>query len=303
MTKKVLITGGSGLLAINWAVSIRSEYSVFLGLHDRKGINIPGVKSGKINLESVNELIKFLDTNKFDIVIHTAGITDVEYCEENPTLAYYVNATLSDNIAKACKYLQISLIYISTDHVFSGGTSLVNELKKTSPVNIYGNSKVEGECRVLESYQEALIVRTNFYGWGPGYRQSFSDFILKSLSNKEDVYLFKDVFYTPIIIKSLVDASHDLLNRGRHGIFNVTGDERISKYHFGIKVANYFGLDESLIKPICFSDKVDLVKRPLDMSLSNRKVSRVLNRKLGGVEEHLQILSKQIDFNNHIRME
>ena len=110
--KKVLITGGSGLLATNWAVCLRKDYSVFLGLHKRNDISIPGVSSIFINLESVSKFKEFLATNKFDIVVHTAGIANVEFCEQNPQQAYTVNSIFSENVARACKYLQISLIHI-----------------------------------------------------------------------------------------------------------------------------------------------------------------------------------------------
>jgi dTDP-4-dehydrorhamnose reductase len=241
-----------------------------------------------------------LAKNKIDVVVHTAGITNVEFCEKNPQYVYNVNSVLSENIAIASQSLHISLIHISTDHLFSGNNLLVNEEQEICPLNEYASSKAEAERLVLKNCKDVLIIRTNFYGWGPNYRQSFSDFLLSSLKNGENLYLFTDVFFTPIIIERLVNVTHLLLKNGEKGIFNVVGDERISKYTFGKKLARFFGLNLNLIKPINFADKEGLVQRPLDMSMSNNKVSTALNFNLGGLEEHFEIMKKQVSFEKYI---
>ena len=86
--KSVLITGGSGLLAVNWALSIRDEYEITLLLHQRK-IYLNGVKTDIANISSLDECKVVLDRHKPDVVIHMAGLTSVEECEENPNLAQF----------------------------------------------------------------------------------------------------------------------------------------------------------------------------------------------------------------------
>jgi dTDP-4-dehydrorhamnose reductase len=117
--------------------------------------------------------------------------------------------------------------------------------------------------------------------------------VIYSLRKKKYISLFCDVFYTPILIEKLVLISHDLINVNASGIFNVVGDNRVSKYDFGLLVARTFKLDPSLIYKSRISNDKNLVKRPLDMSLSNKKVSEFLNKKIGGLEEHLLILKYQ----------
>jgi dTDP-4-dehydrorhamnose reductase len=85
----------------------------------------------------------------------------------------------------------------------------------------------------------------------------------------------------------------DLVNMQAGGIFHVVGDERISKYDFGLKIAEKFELDRKLISPGLLSEHETLVQRPYDMSLSNQKVCDMLGRKLGGVDEHLTRLLQQ----------
>ncbi len=292
MKDGILITGGSGLLALNWALATRDQYLITLALHSRK-VSLPGVASRNISLDSVDEILASFEKIRPQLVIHTAGLTNVEECEANPELANHVNIDLAENVAMACAKLGISLVHISTDHLFSGEAPLVDESHPVAPQNVYGRTKAEAEQRVLEVCPQSLVVRTNFYGWGPLYRRSFSDMIIDSLRMGKALTLFKDIFYTPILIEALVYAVHDLVNQKANGIYNVVGDERISKYEFGIKVAKIFQLDASLIKSGYLKDKDMLVKRPYDMSLSNKKTCELLGRKLGDIDEQVLKLQQQ----------
>ena len=95
MKKKVLITGGSGLLAVNWAIFTRSKYAVTLLLHHKK-ITLSGVATEIVSLDSLDECLSVLVKHQPDIVIHSAGLTNVEECESNPNLAQAVNVDLFD---------------------------------------------------------------------------------------------------------------------------------------------------------------------------------------------------------------
>lgn len=292
MKDNVFITGGSGLLSLNWAITIRDRYSVILGLYDRN-VSLAGVETRPISLESVDDLTNAFESCRPQVVIHTAGLTSVEVCEANPDLARHINVELSANVARVCSNQGLTLVHISTDHLFTGTDSLLDETIPTSPINVYGRTKAEADLRVLEEYPKALVLRTNFYGWGPSYRHSFSDTIIQTLRAGRIVNLFKDVFYTPILTETLANVAHELINARVSGIYNVVGDERLSKYEFGLKLAKHFQLDTSLIKPILLAEQPELVQRPYDMSLSNEKACKVLGRKLGSVEEQIIKLFKQ----------
>jgi UDP-4-amino-4,6-dideoxy-N-acetyl-beta-L-altrosamine transaminase/dTDP-4-dehydrorhamnose reductase len=292
MKQKVLITGGSGLLATNWALSIRDNYLVTLILHNRN-ISISGVVSEFALLGSKEDCYLVLSKYKPDIVINTAGLTDIDQCEKNINLANKVNIELAQNIAIACNELNIKLVHISTDHLFSGENGMTSEDNDINPVNNYAITKAQGELKVQESCKDALIIRTNFFGCGPRYRQSFSDFILNNLKKNKTIELFQDIFFTPILINDLSDKVHQLININSIGIFNVVGDERLSKYEFGIRVARCFKLDTDLISAINTKDRRQLTKRPKDMSLSNRKLCRVLQCKLPTLDAQLQMLKHQ----------
>ena len=292
MTAKVFITGGSGLLALNWALAIRESHAVTLCLHERM-ISLAGVQTQKMELEPVEDLVRTFDDARISMVVHAAGFTNVEKCEAKPDLARHINVDFAGNVAKACAKLGLPLIHISTDHLFSGEMPMLAESSPVTPVNVYGKTKAEAELHVLEAHPLALLIRTNFYGWGTSYRCSFSDVIIEALRSGKDLNLFTDVFYTPILVNTVAIAAHDLIDTKVTGIVNIVGDERISKYEFGLRIAEEFGLDAGLIKPGLLVDQVALVQRPYDMSLSNQKVSKLLGRKLGGVSEHLSGLHKQ----------
>lgn len=292
MTQRILITGGSGLLALNWAQAVSERCSVTLGLHKRQVV-VSAFKSQKIDLESVNSLVRSIEEAAAQFVIHAAGLTSVDRCESEPELAHHVNVTLAANVAKACAIAGVGLVHLSTDHLFSGRAPLTDENQQPAPINVYGQTKAEAECRVLDANPQSLVIRTNFYGWGTSYRQSFSDTVINALRKGSDLTLFQDVFYSPILVETLALAVHEMINFNATGIFNVVGDERISKYDFGFKLSEEFGLEFGHVRSGVFSDQTTLVHRPRDMSLSNQKACNLLGRRLGGIKEHLARLHQQ----------
>ena len=162
-----------------------------------------------------------------------------------------------------------------------------------SPINIYGATKVKAEGEVSKQDKRSLIIRTNFYGWGTTYRQSFSDFILKSLKNKREIKLFDDVYYTPILVHSLSVIIHDLINIDASGIFNIVGDDKISKFKFGQKLAREFNLDLGLIQASKLMSDSSLVQRPNNMALSNCKVKKILGKRVISIDNDIKILYQQ----------
>jgi len=292
MQKRILITGGSGLLALNWAQVVKAHMFVTLGFHQRS-VSISGVDTQKINLESIDDFMRTLEEIDPHFVIHTVGLTSVEKCESDPKLAQHVNVKLASNVAKACMLLGVGLVHISTDQLFAGKESFVGEELRAAPVNIYGKTKAEAEDQVLSIYPQSLVIRTNFYGWGTNYRRSFSDVIIDGLRSRRSLYLYRDVYFTPILIRTAVEIVHELLDKKACGIFNVVGNDRISKYEFGIRIAREFGLDSSNIHPALFQDTKSLADRPLDMSLSNYKIRSFLDMKISNNEIQISQLRQQ----------
>jgi dTDP-4-dehydrorhamnose reductase len=295
----ILITGGSGLFAVNSAIELRGVHKITLGLH-KKNINLKGIDAEFIDFQTADSISSLFEKVRPDVVIHAAGITSVELCETNPKAAHHVNVELAIKIAEACKSFNVKLVYISTDHLFSGNMPLVDELQAHDPKNVYAKTKSEAESTILKVDGSAIAVRTNFYGWGTTYRKSFSDFIINELRNKRTISLFKDVYYTPILIFSLINTIMTLIELDAKGIFNVVSNRRLSKYEFGIKLANKFNLDTSLIEKGRLNDNLKLVDRPHDMSLSNEKLKGIIDEGDFNIEDDLMKLYEQ-EKNNLVR--
>ncbi len=290
--QRILITGGSGLLGLNWACAIRNSCDVVLGLHDRQ-VTLTGVNTSPLNLQNKSDLEVKIKNISPDIIVHAAGMTNVDECENNPDFAYLCNRDLSGNVACVANKLNIKLIHISTDHLFNGDRMNVTEKEIPDPVNIYGKSKLAAEVLVNKISPDALIVRTNFFGWGSQVKQSFSDWIINNLRNKNTLSLFDDVFYTPIIVDFLAKHSLTLAGKGTSGIIHVVGDERISKYTFAREILKKFSLPLDLIVKSQVQSAELIAKRPADMSLSNNQASNILGYRLGSVAECVESLLEQ----------
>jgi len=282
--KNILFFGGASLLSNIWARYWRTKYRVFVGINKRK-ITIEGTKS--IDLQRLDNLKEILLNNKITHIINCAGLTSVEECQENPELAYSLNGDLPGYIAKITSDLNIKFIQISTDHLFDGEKKNYSEQSTPSPLNIYSKSKLDGEKKTLFNNSNSLIIRTNFFGNGPAYRHSFSDRIINDLTDNKNIYLFEDVYYTPISVNILADCVEKLMGKELKGIYNVVGNERITKYDFGLKIADLIKVDRKQIVPISINQKKDLVIRPKDMSLDNERL-------LGSIKYTIPELSNQL---------
>ena len=289
--KTMLITGGSGLLGLNWALLKHESWNVVFAVNSRF-VCLNGIHSIKLDLSNRDLIRRLIDDFKIDLVVHTAGLTSIELCEANPRLAREVNTIFSGNVAHACKACEIPMIHVSTDNLFDGKDQLVLEDHPINPLNIYGKTKADAESLVQELHSDIIIARTNFYGWGPPYKHSFSDAILIALRAGREITLFSDVYYTPIVMSELVQTSHDLLDNDLRGVFHVCGNERLTKLSFGKLLAQKFSLDVSLIKSGDLASMKNLAMRPFDMSMSNSKTVRELGKNLGSVVDQIEKLQK-----------
>ena len=292
MKKKILFFGGSGLLALNWANKIYKNWNIILLKHKR---NFSFEHAKIIQLEKISKsnIIEIINKVKPFVVVNCAAITEVEKCEKENDNAKLVNSILPQIIANVCKLMRIKFVQISTDHLFNGEKSFYQEDNPISPLNNYGITKAQAEISVLNENPEALLIRTNFFGWGTSYRDSFSDWIIKSLRESKVIKLFSDVYFTPIYIEELINIIHILIEKNKQGIFNIVSKERISKFEFGIKIAKIFKYPLTLISPISIDEIDFLVTRPKDMSLSTAKITNEIKYQIKDLESQLLDLKNQ----------
>jgi dTDP-4-dehydrorhamnose reductase len=299
--KTILFAGGTSLLAYSWTLKPNHNYNYILATHKRK-IKEYKYKTLDLDFSQESVLSRKIEDNDVDIIINCIGLTNVEDCESNIKMADYANIQIAKSLASVCSKKKIKFIHISTDHLFDGTKSYYTENDIKSPLNNYAKTKSQAEDEILALNKDALIIRTNFFGWGPSYKNSFSDKILKYLESDKKIELFEDVFYSPISVDELKNQIFKLIKLNAKGIFNVASNERISKYHFGCQIAKIFGYSENLILKASINNYKNLTKRPREMSLSNHKLNTFTEGTIPSIEKQLEKLKNErnLDEQRHI---
>ena len=288
---KIFVVGISGLLGLNTSLQL-SKWHQITGCYHANPISIDGVEVFDVDITQDSSLDSILASMKPDLIINTVALTNVEFCESNPGLAHNLNVKAAKYIAEIAHNLHIKLVHISTDHVFDGENPWRNETDNPHPLNVYAATKLLAEEQVSQICPGSLIIRTNFFGWGPSNRQSFSDWIIQSIQNDKILTMFTDVLFTPIITDELVNATVQLVNIDAHGLFHISGKDRISKYDFALCLAKVFEYKTDNIIPISVDSFEFKATRPKDMSLNTNKASKTIGNSLPSVIESLKLLRK-----------
>ena len=279
------------MLGTSWVDNIRNKYKIYCPLNNSVILKKKNLIAKKVNLLNIKILEKYLTEINPDYIIHAAAFTNVDNCEKQKVKAKKINHQLTKNIANLCKKKSIKLIYISTDHLFSGKKKFSIEKDKTNPINQYAITKRNGEREVFKS-KKNLILRTNFFGKSLSNKESFSDFIINNLKKKNFITLFDDVYITPLEINNFINVAQVLIERNKSGIYNISSNERISKYNLGLKIAKLLDLDTRYILRGSIEKAKLFSKRPKDMSLSNKKLRNEINKNKLSINYQLNLVKK-----------
>jgi dTDP-4-dehydrorhamnose reductase len=294
MHSSVLVTGGSGLLGGNLATLMADKFSVHSIVHKHPA-KFETSQVHKLDITKCNDIVYLVEKIKPAYIIHTAALTNVDYCEVNKDEAWLLNVEGTRNIIHAAEKTKSKLIYISTDSVFDGKKGMYTEEDSLNPLNFYAFTKFEGEKLLRKSNLSFVIIRTNIYGWNMQKKLSLAEWMFSSLRENRKLTLFYDVFFTPILVNNLSDVIMEILEKDICGVFHIAGSERCSKFQFGLSLAQIFDLDTNLIEPISLSNKPPIAKRPLDSSLCTKKIASKIKTKLLNVKEGLQVFKSLYD--------
>jgi dTDP-4-dehydrorhamnose reductase len=216
------------------------------------------------------------------VVIHAAGNKEIRFCEDHPEEAYRINALGTQHVARACRSFGASMIYLSTDLVFSCTRGNYREDESPRPGLIYGRSKLEGERLALEELKGVAVCRSGgIYGQGSPLLRWLS----AEIEAGRRVDCFVDVFNTPTYAENLGEMMEVIMRERLAGVFHTVGRERVSRFEFFRTYAGMFGLDVNLLSPVSISS---LKERPLlqpDSSLSVEQTSRRLGITFNSVAE------------------
>lgn len=219
-----------------------------------------------------------------DVVVHCAAITSVDQCESNPQVAQKLHVRSTEGLAEACRAINAQLVYISTDSVFDGAKEApYTELDRPQPLNVYANTKLDGERSVL-AYSKGLVLRTNIFGWRWQGPASFSEWILAGLQQQAELTMFTDVMYSPIASEELARVIDMCIERDIAGLYHAGGGESLSKYDFSLKVARAFSLPATYVRPIKLAEKELVARRPANMALDSSALGRLLGKAMPDVD-------------------
>lgn len=283
--KRLLITGVSGHLGSNLAFCLKERFDI-LGLFHSRQIKFQGILSSAANLHSL-DLIQPI-VRRFDpqIVIHCAAQANVDACEIDPLKASEDNVLSTQNLVRSLDCGKAKLIHISTDLVYEGTKGAYSETDKVNPVNFYGKTKLDSETEALKK-EGALVLRTNFFGWGMPHRLSLAQWVVKELAAKRPIQGFIDAYFSALYTFDLASLICGMINRDLKGVYNCGSSTAISKYEFAVQLAKKAGLDTSLITPISVDHFPFKAKRAKNLSLNVFKLSQDLGVLLPTSEESI----------------
>ncbi len=284
---RFVVTGASGLLGLNLSLQL-NEHDEILGI-----ANVSPLKGLPFDIQIVDLVTdnfenNVLDLFKPDVIIHCAAIANMEECEKNPTLAYETNASVPGNLAFQCRKKGVKFLHISTDAVFDGKTGNYSELDEPNPLSVYAKTKRAGEVNVQKQNPDAIIARVNFYGWSLSGTRSLGEFFINNLLSKTPVNGFMDVHFCPLYVSQLSDLLIDMVKMDLSGIYHVVSSDHLTKYEFGCAIAEQFGLDPSVIRPISILQSNLQAERSLNLTLSTKKLSEHLHQPIPAVHDGIK---------------
>lgn len=274
MSRRILITGGSGLLGQYVNIECGTNDTMLTCYNNHIG-NCNGFLNIKIDITDFNAVKEVFNSFNPDVAIHLAAITKtLPLPYQNPKDIYKVNVYATKYLAELCDRTETKLIYISTDLVYAGYRgSMLKENAKLIPVSLYAETKLMSEVKIRETFENYVILRTALlYGLGLSHSSCHFDRMNAELNNGRAVKLFSDQFRTPISLKDVARiilqiATMDINNE----TINLGGVERVSRYELGEILCSVAGYDKSLLQKISLDDLPELPK-VVDVSLDTDKL-------------------------------
>lgn len=271
---KVFITGGSGLFGQYLNIELSKNHKLLTQYNSNIG-NCDNFQNIKIDLNNYINLVNNFDEFKPDVVIHTAAISNPTASQQmDSRKVYEINVIVTEKIAQLCDKLNSKMIYISTDLVYAGYRgSMLTEEAKLIPVSLYAETKLMGEIKMQQTFDNYIILRTALlYGFGLNHSKTHFDFMYSNLKQGKEIRLFIDQFRTPLSLNDAARMMNEMLESDvKSEIINFGGVERISRYELGERLCEISNFDKNLLVKINMNDVPDLPKVE-DVSLNTDKL-------------------------------
>ena len=281
MKKKILVVGDSGMLG-----------SVLISYFELSNFEVFGCsrnsKKKKLDITDHKKTINFLNKIKPEVIINCCAEVNIELCEKEINHALKVNALAVQNISTWCSINKKKLVQISTDQFFLKKKKN-KENEKIFFFNHYGLTKFLGECFTKDS-EDNLIIRTNIIGPGKN-KESFVDWVIKSIKNNKEITLFDNYFTSSIDVYNFSELLLKLIKKNAKGIFNLASSEVFSKKQIIEEFSRQLGI------PIKRKDQKTFfeVQRCLDCGLDTPKIEKILKLKMPKMEKVVASILKNYE--------
>ena len=269
--KKLLVTGASGFLGWNLVNTAKAHWDVF-GIYKRHHDTIKDVSMVRIDLTENTDLKRCFNEIRPDAVIHTAALSNPNYCEVHPVESRKANVDASIAIAGLCASLSIPLVFTSTDLVFDGSSPPYPETHAVNPVNVYGEHKAMAEEMMMRTYPKTTICRMPLmFGYSGSVNKGFTAEMILSLTQGKPLTLFSDEYRTPVDAQSASTGLLFFLSGANGETIHLGGNTRISRFEMGRLTADLLSCDTRGIISLKQKDMPMPAKRPADVSLDSSK--------------------------------
>lgn len=262
--QRIAIVGASGRLGAALSRQYRREFEVTPFNHSELDL---------LDLDGVRRRLRGLD---FDLLINCAALTNVDYCESHREEAFVVNAEAPRLLAEVANEKSAKLVHFSTDYVFDGKKSdpYVEE-DKAVPLSVYGESKLEGELRVLDVSSQHLVIRLSWV-FGPD-KPSFIDQIVQRAREDDVVTAVADKFSAPTYTIDVASWLRLAIDKNANGILHLANNggcswQEWAQYAIDVCRSRGLPLKAERVGAVSLGDMKNFVaQRPVHTVLSTAK--------------------------------
>jgi dTDP-4-dehydrorhamnose reductase len=229
--KKILVVGANGQLG-NCIRKIAPDFEL--------DYEFTFTDSQTLDITNADQVNNFFSENKPDFCINASAYTAVDLAEKEEEKAFAVNAEGVAHLAQACVDSKTTLIHVSTDYVFDGETNLCySEDDFTSPIGVYGESKLKGEELALEINPNTIILRTSWLY--SEFNKNFVKTMLNLFSQKDELGIVGDQFGQPTNANDLAEAIMNIIEAQQKtfGVFHFSNYPETTWFEFAEKIAEF----------------------------------------------------------------
>lgn len=297
---RILITGSNGLLGQKLVAALRHDAEVELTATSRGADRTPeplGAHYRPLDITVATEVDAVFDAVRPDVVVHTAAMTNVDTCEQDPEGCRLQNVVATAHLVQAAKRHGSHFIHLSTDFIFDGRNGPYREEDAPAPLSIYGHSKLDSE-RIVQGAGLAkwAIARTIIvYGIAEGLSRSNVVLWAKAALEKgQPIKVVDDQWRMPTLAEDLADGCIRIAKRGATGIYHLSGPDGMSILELVQRVGAFFHLDTSVVTPVKSDSLGQPAQRPPRTGFILDKARRELGYAPRHFEEGLAVLAGQL---------